>query len=383
MKICFVTDTFCDVNGVSRFLQDMVQIASKRGDLLYLITSTSKTQCRNLHNVINIKPLFARPMPYYKELDLVFPSYKKISRKLDEISPDCIHISTPGFVGLCGWYYAKKKGIPIAGTYHTDFPAYVEKNTKIRLFGWITQRYMRFFYKDFSLMFARSDAYLQTLENKIATKSTELKALKPGTDTLKFLPTFKHDNFKNKHNIDQNHKLFLYVGRITKEKNIEWILDLFSQNLYDKKATLLLAGAGNIKQYQKSYKSESIRFLGNRRGDELHELYANADCFIFPSITDTLGQVVLEALSSAVPVIVSNIGGPKEIVSKAAQEVGFILEHDNKELWIARVDDIIHDRVDLEKLGKNARKYALTLDIQKSYEDFILHHRKLIDKYRG
>jgi len=163
MKICFITDTYCDINGVSRFLQDILGIASKKDDEVYLLTVTNKKICNRYDKSIILKPKFSFPIPYYKELDMVFPPFNRIKKELDTIQADIIHISTPGIVGFYGRYYAKKNNIPIAGTYHTDFPSYVYKNTKIRLFEKIVKKYMHFFYKDFQILFTRSLEYMKPL----------------------------------------------------------------------------------------------------------------------------------------------------------------------------------------------------------------------------
>ena len=376
MKICFITDTFCDVNGVSRFLQDMLEISSSREDEIFLFTVTNKKMCKKYENSIVLKPRFSFPIPYYKELDIVIPSFRAIKKELDTIAPDIVHISTPGVVGLYGRYYAKKYGLKLAGTYHTDFPSYVYKNTKIKLFEKIIEKYMYYFYKDFALLFTRSCEYIKPLTHNINLKQEQIKILQAGTNTKKFTPFYKNENFKIKYNIENNKKVFLYVGRITSEKNIEFILDIFINDLKNVEAILLLAGAGDKNIIDKKV-SKNIVYLGTKRAEELCELYANADCFVFPSTTDTLGQVVLESLSSATPVLVSDMGGPKFIIENSDTEVGFILEHDKKEQWIDKIQGICEDKIDLVQLSNNARTYAMSLDIQNSYDDFIYHHNSI------
>lgn len=376
MKICFITDTFCDVNGVSRFLQDMLEISSNREDEVFLLTVTNKKMCKEYENSIVLKPRFSFPIPYYKELDIVIPSFRAIKKELDTIAPDIVHISTPGVIGLYGRYYAKKHGLKIAGTYHTDFPSYVYKNTKIKLFEKIIEKYMYYFYKDFALLFTRSCEYIKPLIHNINLKQEQIKILQAGTDTKKFTPFYKNDDFKIKYNIENNKKVFLYVGRITSEKNIEFILDIFINDLKNEKAILLLAGAGDENIIDKKV-SKNIVFLGTKRAQELYELYANADCFVFPSTTDTLGQVVLESLSSGTPALVSDIGGPKFIIENSKSEVGFVLEHDKKEKWIEKIQSICENKIDLVQLSNNARTYAMSFDIQNSYDDFIYHHKNI------
>ena len=179
-RVLLFTDTFCDINGVSRFIQDITKLAFQKGLEFYVVTSTMKT-CPDLPNVYNIKPLFRTKMPFYPELDLVFPSYKALRSIADEIDPDVIHISTPGFVGIMGRRIAQKRSIPMIGTYHTDFPGFVYKNMPNRIVKSIGDRAMQYFYRDFKALFVRSEAY-----RKIVAKD---KPFHPNTDRgVRFWP---------------------------------------------------------------------------------------------------------------------------------------------------------------------------------------------------
>ncbi len=156
IKICLFTDTICDANGVSRFLQDMAKESVKNDVTLNILSSTSKSYCEKFENVFIFKPLLKMKMPFYKELDLVFPPFLQMSQKVKELQPDVIHISTPGFVGFIGLLIALKNKIPIVGTYHTDFPMYIYSNTKSKLAKNITKFYMKLFYKKFHYLITRS-----------------------------------------------------------------------------------------------------------------------------------------------------------------------------------------------------------------------------------
>jgi glycosyltransferase involved in cell wall biosynthesis len=369
MKICFITDTYCDCNGVSRFLHDILHIAEQRGDDIFLITSTKKKCSEFSKNAFNIKPLIAFPIPYYKELDVAILSYSKVARVIDEIRPDFLHISTPGIVGFQGLRYAKKHNIPMYGTYHTDFPSYVKVNTKSNFLTFLTKKYLRYFYKDFRLVFTRSDAYIKTLSEDILFPNTIVKSLKIGIDTNKFTPFYKESND------NKEMKRFLYVGRITKEKNIDLILEIFQKYIDETKARLFMVGGGNIAYYRKKYPNKNIEFIGKKEGEELYRLYANSDFFLFPSLTDTLGQVVLEALSCATPVIVTQVGGPKEILLKADKKIGYILDTNNPADWLDTIQAIICDKIDVNTLCINAREFACTLDIKQTYRDFLQAHQ--------
>ncbi len=378
MKICIITDTFCDVNGVSRFISDILKLSLQNNKDIFVITSTAKEYCEELENLYNIKPIFRIKMPFYKELDLVLPSYKRVEQLVDKINPDIIHISTPGIVGFYGRKIARKRNIPLLGIYHTDFPKYIYKNTKSNFLKNISIKYMQYFYKEFSLVITRSKEYIPIMHNDLKIDPSKVKFLRHGTNIDKFHPKYKDINLWDNYNIDKNHLKFLYVGRITKEKNIKFLFDVWKKIFKKyKNISLILVGSGEMKKYTKYTKNQNIFFLGHKEKEELSSIYASSDYFIFPSTTDTLGQVVLEALASATPAIVSDIGGPKVILNGSEKDVGYILKHDDLKIWQEKIEELINTK-QKEKLSLNAREYMLNNSIDKSFDDYIKLHRSIL-----
>ena len=133
MRVCLFTDTIGDLNGVSRFIQDMARQSLQCGDELHVLTATRKRQ-PELPNIHNFQPSFYMPMPFYPELDLAFPPARAMKERIKALAPDVIHLSTPGPIGMLGYKIAKTLDLPILGTYHTDFPAYVRDNTGVEAF---------------------------------------------------------------------------------------------------------------------------------------------------------------------------------------------------------------------------------------------------------
>jgi glycosyltransferase involved in cell wall biosynthesis len=378
MKICIITDTFCDVNGVSRFIGDILKQSFMNEKNIYVITSTTKTYCEKLDNLHNIKPIIKIKMPFYKELDLVLPSYQKMKSLVDTINPDIIHISTPGLIGFYGLKIAKKRNLPIVGIYHTDFPKYVYKNTNSKFMKSIATKLMQSFYKDFSLLITRSKEYIPTIHNDLKLCPSKVKLLRHGTNTTKFHPKYFNDSIWTNYNIEKKHMKFLYVGRISKEKNIEFLFDVW-ENIYAKykNISLIMVGSGDIKKYQKKCHDLNIHFLGHKENEELSSLYASSDYFIFPSTTDTLGQVILEALASATPAIVSDMGGPKVIINASEKQVGYVIKHDNLNSWVSKLEEIIKNS-NKNELSQNAREYMCKHSIDKSFENYISLHKTVL-----
>ncbi len=235
---------------------------------------------------------------------------------------------------------AKLLKIPVVGIYHTDFPAYLYKNTKKSFVKKGTIKFLKFFYSPYKALFCRSEEYFKTLKEQLNFEDEELYLLKAGIDIKSFDNSFKDNSIWEKYKVDKSRFKVLYVGRVSLEKNVHKLL-AFWQKAELKNSQLILVGDKELKE---QISDPTITYLGKRRGEELSKIYASSDCFIFPSTTDTLGQVVMEALSSGLPAIVTNKGGPKTFVT---EKFGYILD-------INSFDEV---KKALEELSKKDEKY--------------------------
>lgn len=372
-KIVLFTDTFCDANGVSRFLQDMSKEAKKADIEFYVITSTAKNYCDKLENANILKPIFKMKMPFYKDLDLVIPPYFKMKKVLKELDPDIVHVSTPGLVGICGVLLAKKFKKPLVGTYHTDFPMYIYKNTKSKIFKEITRRYLKFFYKGFSSIVTRSKEYIDVIQKDIGFIKEDIHFLQPGTNISTFSPRFEDQNIWNKLNLSNESLKFLYVGRATKEKNLDILFEIwkeFYKKSSKKQSHLIIVGSGDLLKYKDELKKYNIEFLGHKQKEELSSIYASSSIFVFPSTTDTLGQVVLESMSSGTPCIVTTIGGPQGIVNGGEKQVGIVLDIEDKNSWVDTLLEIENKNISLDDMAKNAYEYSQNFSIANTFKSF-------------
>jgi glycosyltransferase involved in cell wall biosynthesis len=379
LKIALFTDTLCDANGVSRFIQDMSKEALETQEIeLKVFTATTKEYCDKNENIHIFKPLFRFKMPFYNELDIALPPYFKMSRCIKEYNPDLMHISTPGLVGLAGRSIAKRKKMAILGTYHTDFPMYLYKNTHSNIVKSMTKFFMKLYYQPFQAMITRSQEYIEVMENDIKFNKQKIHLLAPGTNTRRFKPEFKDESLWKEYNIEAGALKFLYVGRITKEKNIQELFEIwreFYKKSKSKKSYLMLVGNGALEKHKEELEAYNVKFLGHKNSEELAPLYASSDIFIFPSTTDTLGQVVLESIASATPVIVTDIGGPRSIVESSSNPIGFVSSIDKHQNWVDLLLAIERGEHDLKALSQNAYEHSKNYAITKTFENFIEIHR--------
>lgn len=379
INICLVSDTVFDVNGVSRFIQDFSKEAKKYKKNFYVLTSTEKKHYENIENIINIKPSFRMKMPFYKSLDLVIPNFFKIKNEIKKLNPDLLHISTPGTVGLCALISAKLLKIPVVGIYHTDFPAYMEKNTKSKFVKKGTILFLKIFYSSYKALFSRSDEYFETIREQLGFKQEDLYLLKAGINIESFDKKFEDKTIWNKYCVDKNRFKLLYTGRVSVEKNVHKLINLWSENKFEN-CELILVGDVEIDGLDmKELKKKNITFLGRRQELALSKIYASSDCFIFPSTTDTLGQVVMEAMSSGLPVIVTNKGGPKTFVNESC---GYIVDINN----FAAVSNIIKEvsKKDENYFSKKESAYNFMRDksISHSFLNFWENNQKIFEKLK-
>jgi len=380
MKIALFTDTFCDANGVSRFLQDMEREARKRGFALQVFTSTRKIHCNESPNIFNLPPKWRFPMPYYPELELVLPDRRRLRDACFAFDPDIIHVSTPGPVGLLGRSIALKHKLPLVGTYHTDFPQCLLDNTGSRQIEKIAEWSMKRFYSTFDHILTRSTLYQKILYDHLDFRKEEVTVLSAGTDTSRFHPRFRQLCLWQDLGIPLAGFKLLYVGRLSKEKRFDALLQLWERFKMQtgSDAQFIIAGEGKQASKAIAMKNLDVHYLGHREKDELSFLYAASDLFISASVTETLGQTILEAIASGTPVIVSGTGGHLDFIDEAC---GAIVQSDNTEIWMDALMNLYTNTTQREIASHHALKKGQSMSISRSFEHFIQIHQSVKDKH--
>lgn len=374
MRVSLFTDTLGDVNGVCRFIQNVAERARASGRDLEVITST-RLEVPDAPNIYNFKPVFAGSMPKYENLEAVLPPITRILRHIDEHQPDVLHISTPGPVGFIGYLAARMLKIPVLGVYHTDFPAYIDHLFEDHALTYITRRYMKFFYGPFWKIFTRSEDYIDSLDT-LGLQRDRCCRLLPGCDTDLFNVKHKDPAIWDALGLSRDTVKVLYVGRVSVEKNLPFLAGVW-KNVHETlkrtpgapEAELVIVGGGPYeKKMAEELAGRNVRFLGFKRGQELSTIYASSDMFLFPSVTDTLGQVVMESQSSGIPVIVTDQGGPKEVVD--APNTGYVLPADRPDLWTEHTVALITDEGRRKQMGAAGHEAMRPYSLEHSFEHF-------------
>lgn len=309
----WLTDTFLDVNGVAHTVHSIASMAAGRRNPLTVITSLAE-EPKVPYPLRNFAPAGRFSVPEYESQEIVFPPFLEILEYIEREEFDELIISTPGPMGLVGLAAAKLLKLRVKGIYHTDFPRYVRHLTDDDSLEDLTWSYMTWFYSGMDHVYVPSRHYLAQLADK-GLDPARLSVLTRGVDTERFNPSKRDPSFWARYGINGGFK-FLYVGRISREKNIETMLqafELFRRASPD--SQLIVVGDGpHLGELRGQYRNEDVLFTGRLVGDDLVRAYASSDAFVFPSTTDTFGNAVIEAHACGLPAIVSDLGGPAEIV---------------------------------------------------------------------
>ncbi|MCX6935510.1 MAG: glycosyltransferase family 1 protein, partial [Verrucomicrobia bacterium] len=324
------TDTLEDVNGVARTIRTMAAAGRKSGADLTILTSRPGMEPEE--GVVNFQPVGVFTIPEYDLQKLSFPPILEFVDHVARRGYTELILSTPGPMGLAGLMAAKVLGLRTSAIYHTDFPQYARfLSEDDPLMEGIAWNYMHWFYSQMDRIYVNSQNYLERWVAK-GLAPEKLKILPRGLETDAFATRHRDPEFWKKRGAKG--KVILYVGRISKEKELEFLARIAAAMPRTSGVTFALVGEGPFLAELKKKIPHGI-FTGVLHGVELSKAYASADLFIFPSTTDTYGNVVLEALASGLPAIVSNQGGPGELI-RSPQD-GEVVASRDVETWVSAI----------------------------------------------
>lgn len=288
MRILLATDAWVpQINGVVRTYQRLAHELKLIGSEL-IVLGPENFRCV--------------PCPSYPQIGLAVPDQKRCTQLIDDAKVDAIHIATEGPVGWMARSYCKRRRLPFTTSFHTRFADYVSARWPIPE-AWVYAVQRRFHRRSAGVMVA-TESFAADLRHRGFDR---LLPWTRGVDTDLFRP----DDVR----LFGEGPVFLYAGRVSVEKNIEAFLRL------DLPGAKVVVGDGpQLAELQMRY--QQVTFTGFREGRELAKCYASADVFVFPSLTDTFGMVMLEAMASGVPVAAFPVIGPKDLVTQGVS--GFL-----------------------------------------------------------
>jgi len=336
-KRAWFTDTLEDVNGVANTIRKLTAACVAEGYDLTVVTSRSTITITGIP-IKNFAPVGEFELPEYELQKLSFPPILQMIDYIQREGFTELIISTPGPIGITALLAGKMLGLRTSGVYHTDFPQYVRILTDDNFLETLTWTFMKWFYEQLDLLYVNSEGYRRAwIDRGIAAE--RIKILPRGLDTTLFNPQRRDPSFWKKHGLAAGATVLLYVGRISKEKDLDVIVAAWGKLRRDGRA-LVFVGDG---PYQKELRTllPDAAFTGVLAGRELATAFASADIFLFPSTTDTFGNVILEALASGVACVVSDRGGPKDLIVHG--QTGFITRALDGEDFTRHVERVAAD----------------------------------------
>lgn len=335
------------VDGIVTRLKYTIEQLKKQGDEVLVFAPEGgirEYKGARIHGIRGI------PLPLYPELKIAIPN-PSIGFALRRFQPDLIHVVNPAVLGVGGIYYAKKYNIPLVASYHTHLPQYLQ-HYNLGAFEGLLWELLKLAHNQAQLNLCTSTAMVEEL---VSHGIERVQLWQKGVDT----DTFHPDCFswQMRHRLSQGHPeapLLLYVGRVSAEKEIDKIKPVLESI---PQARLAIVGNGPAReQLEAFFAGTNTHFVGYLHGKELASAYASADAFIFPSSTETLGLVLLEAMAAGCPVVAARRGGIPDIVTDGVN--GYLFEPDKPETAIIATQKLLQGGEEREKLRQNARKEA-------------------------
>jgi len=368
IKLGHFTDTFYDVNGVAQTLQQQVKTALKHHKQLTIITCEDDSGTPG-DGVKNFSPIGVYDIPEYAEQRLYYPPFLEMLDFCYTQGFTHIHSATPGPVGLAALAIARILKLPLTATYHTQFPQYAQALTGDDFIEDMTWRFMIWYYDQMDQIYVSSQNSLDELAQR-GICPDKIRLIPRGIDTQTFHPGNRSDILFRDYGVDPQVTKFLYVGRVSKEKNLPLLVQAVV-NLYRENQDIHLVVVGDgpwAAEMKQLLRDVPVTFTGYLSGDPLHQVYASADAFVFPSTTDTFGNVILEAQASGLPVIVSDLGGPCE--NMLPDQTGFKVRSNELTPLIRAMKQMAEDAVLIETMGRAARAYME----DRSFETAFIRH---------
>jgi glycosyltransferase involved in cell wall biosynthesis len=353
LRITLVTETyFPQVNGVSRTLDRLVRHCGDAGDVLQLLLP------RYPHGVAELPPGAATrdwravPLPFYREVVLPLVTPGAIARELAAFRPELVHIATEGPLGWAALRAARKLKLPTVSSYHTNFAEYLTKYHA----GWLAPicwQYLRRFHNATRMTFCPTPSTRRELE---ARGFCNVAVWSRGVDSERFHPGKRDPALRTALGIAPDDIVLAYAGRLAAEKNLAMLAEAWRTFPERGRCRLLFIGDGPLRRRLEEQAGDRCIFAGYRHGEELARMYASADLFVFPSVTETFGNVVLEAMASGLPAIGFAVQGPGDIITdgQTGRLVGTVAADALRQV----MSEVVREEDRRRTMGVLARRHA-------------------------
>jgi len=381
-RVLYCTDTYPpQVNGVSVVTSLSVEGLRERGwECAVIAPAYGASADGSSSEGPHVTAIPSMALPVYPDIRLAAPDYWTIATAIRVFQPDLVHCATEFVIGALGQVAARRADIPVVSSYHTDFSRYADAYGVPWLRGVVT-RYIGRFHRRSAHTYTPSVPASEDLKGMgVAAVEVWGRAV----DTRLFHPSRRSRPFMAAYGLEDRF-VFLHVGRLAAEKGVECLLAAFQQAreaLPARTIHLIVAGAGPEEQRLRTAAPPDVTFLGVLdRQKTLPKLYASADCFLFSSLTETLGLVVLEAMASGIPVIATPAGG---VADHLRDEVnGLAIPPNDPAAMAQAMVALTLDRGRRDRLAAGARRTAEPLGWDAELDRLEYSYRRVVGLING
>ncbi|XP_075490772.1 sulfoquinovosyl transferase SQD2-like [Primulina tabacum] len=343
---------FSYISGYKNRFQNFIKYLREMGDEVMVVTTHEGVP----EEFYGAKLIGSRsfPCPWYQKVPLSLALSPRIISAVAQFKPDIIHASSPGIMVFGALIIAKLLSVPIVLSYHTHVPVYIPRYT----FSWLVKPMwliLKFLHRAADLTLVPSVAIAKDLEAARVTAANKIRLWNKGVDSESFHPRFRsHAMRVLLSNGEPDKPLIVHVGRIGVEKSLDFI-----KRVIDRlpEARIAFIGDGPYREeLERIFSGSPVVFTGMLQGEELSQAYASGDIFIMPSESETLGLVVLEAMSSGLPVIAARAGGIPDIIPQEQEgKTGYLFNPGDLEDCLSKLKPLLDDQELRETIGKAAR----------------------------
>lgn len=370
MRIAIVTETFLpSTDGVVTRLTKAVSYFRRLGhEVLVIAPDLGVTEFEGAR-VAGIRPV---TLPFYKSRPWTPPS-REVKTLLQEFSPDIVHAANPISLAASGVRYAKKLGYPLIASFHTNVPKYLEYY-KMEMAKPLIWRYLKDLHNQAELNLVTSRA----MYDELAEQAIENLAILPrGVDVEALSPAFRDEALRRELcGGSADRLLLLFVGRLAHEKAIHTLVPLLKER---PQLALAVIGEGPVRaDLEKVFNGTNTIFTGLRRGRDLAQAYASADAFVFPSVTETLGLVILEGMASGLPILAARSAPTLEQITDGVN--GVLYDADDPASLLAAVDRL-GDPAVRAALSASAREEALNYSWDHASQAMLYYYEEAIRRH--
>lgn len=366
MRIAIVTENFLPkLDGVTRTLAMTLEHLHRHGHRALVMGPTHAVRRYEGALVLRAPGI---PLPFYPEIRLLFPP-RRFKRALERFRPDVVHVVDPMAMGAVGVSWARKLGVPVLATYHTNLAAYCAHYGFAKLEN-PTWAYRRRLHNQCALTLCPSPS----TASQLIRRGFERVGVWPrGVDSVLFRPDRRSSDWRRGVTGTEGGHIVLYVGRLSHEKNLSMLVDAF-RVLGRRDTHFVLVGDGPARpDLQRQLTGQRVTFTGYLRGEELATAYASADVFAFPSETETFGQVVFEAMASGLPVVARAAEGVCDLVTHG--ETGYLAPTNDPAQFAAAIELALDEDKRRRAMGARGRAIAE----RNSWERVLV---RLVEMYR-